>query len=75
MLKRLPAAGPALLENQYRICSDGLSGEQFLELLAERTFQGDVDQAARRLLKDFRRGALGRLALERPPLPLPRPAR
>eukprot|EP00850_Spirogloea_muscicola_P008953 SM000049S16724 [mRNA] locus=s49:284500:286354:+ [translate_table: standard] len=75
MLKRLPAAGPALLENQYRICGDGLSGEQFLELLAERTFQGDVDQAARRLLKDFRRGALGRLALERPPLPLPRPAR
>lgn len=40
---------------------------RFLEELADRLFMGDVDQASHRVLKDFRTGALGWTALERPP--------
>lgn len=41
-----------------------------MEGVAGRLFQGDTQKAGARLLKDFRTGNLGRLALELPP-PLP----
>ncbi|CAI5507980.1 unnamed protein product, partial [Closterium sp. Naga37s-1] len=41
---------------------------RFLEALADRLCMGDVNQAAHRVLKDFRRGAFGWIALERPPV-------
>ncbi|GJP69898.1 hypothetical protein CLOP_g899 [Closterium sp. NIES-67] len=68
LLKRLPTAGPHVLSNRYKIKADELSGEEFLEALADRLCMGDVNQAAHRVLKDFRRGAFGWIALERPPL-------
>ena len=42
------------------------TGEDVVVWLANETYQGDIESAARRILKDFRRGALGWLALERP---------
>ncbi|CAK0784104.1 hypothetical protein CVIRNUC_007307 [Coccomyxa viridis] len=43
-----------------------LSGEEYVEGLAERLFQGDAERAGQRILKDFRNLALGRMALELP---------
>ncbi|CAI5956690.1 unnamed protein product [Closterium sp. NIES-64] len=68
LLKRLPTAGAHVLSNRYKIKADSLSGEEFLEALADRLCMGDVNQAAHRVLKDFRRGAFGWIALERPPV-------
>ena len=41
-------------------------GEEYVEGLAERLFQGDAERAGQRILKDFRNLALGRMALELP---------
>eukprot|EP00271_Cylindrocystis_brebissonii_P014640 TRINITY_DN36078_c0_g1_i1.p1 TRINITY_DN36078_c0_g1~~TRINITY_DN36078_c0_g1_i1.p1 ORF type:complete len:479 (+),score=40.47 TRINITY_DN36078_c0_g1_i1:527-1963(+) len=69
MLRRIPSAGPQVLESRYKMdaSSSWESGEDFLELVADKLFNGDVDQASHRVLKDFRKGAFGWLALERPP--------
>jgi len=40
---------------------------RFIEKLAVRVFNGDVHQAAFRVLADFRKGKFGWTALERPP--------
>jgi len=52
----------------WRWPSDGprCAGEDYLLALAAEKFQGDAERAAQRLLKDFRTGALGRIALELP---------
>ena len=42
------------------------TGEDIVAWLAIETYQDDLESAARRILKDFRRGAWGWLALERP---------
>ena len=42
------------------------AGEEYVEGLAERLFQGDAERAGQRILKDFRNLALGRMALELP---------
>eukprot|EP01018_Ginkgo_biloba_P018755 Gb_28581 [translate_table: standard] len=67
MLKKIPTAGPAVLEKRYKIDADGCSGEIFLKILGQRLFNGDVNQAAFRVLYDFRKGKFGWIALERPP--------
>lgn len=68
IINRMPGAGPEVLLRRYKMSSEGITGEEFLEGLADRLFQGNVNQASHRLLKDFRRGSLGTIALERPPL-------
>lgn len=45
-----------------------LGGERYVVALGERVFQGDAERAARSLLHDFRRGTLGAIALEWPPI-------
>ncbi|CAM6099279.1 unnamed protein product [Calypogeia fissa] len=67
MLKRIPALGPQVLTDRYKISAENLSGEEFLEALGQSMFQGDVNQAALRVLRDFRKGRFGWAALERPP--------
>eukprot|EP00250_Pteridium_aquilinum_P029855 c40243_g1_i1 orf=128-1207(+) len=67
MLKRLPSAGEEVLQERYRIDANGMSGEVFLEELAQKLFAGDINQAAFRLLQDYRKGALGWIGLEWPP--------
>ncbi|XP_010910763.2 DAR GTPase 3, chloroplastic [Elaeis guineensis] len=67
MLTRLPAVGLDTLCKRYRIDSDGHCGKIFLEKLALHLFNGDVSQAAVRVLSDFRKGKFGWIALERPP--------
>jgi hypothetical protein len=50
----------------------GCEGEDYVERLGYKLFRGDAEKAGARILKDFRTGSLGRLALELPP-PSPRP--
>ncbi|MCO5609575.1 hypothetical protein L7F22_063805 [Adiantum nelumboides] len=67
MLLRMPNAGVELLEERYKIDANGMSGEVFLEELAQKIFAGDINHAALRLLQDYRKGCLGWIGLEWPP--------
>ncbi|GLJ52407.1 hypothetical protein SUGI_1114760 [Cryptomeria japonica] len=67
ILKQHPDAGAGVLQNRYKINADCCSGEIFVKALAQRLFNGDVTQAAFRILYDFRKGKFGWIALERPP--------
>ncbi|KAF7818323.1 DAR GTPase 3, chloroplastic [Senna tora] len=70
MLTKLPVVGVDALRNRYKIDVDGRSGKIFVEKVALNLFNGDVHQAAFRILSDFRKGKFGWTALERPPRPL-----
>nr|XP_009414621.1 PREDICTED: DAR GTPase 3, chloroplastic [Musa acuminata subsp. malaccensis] len=67
MLTRLPEVGSETLRKRYRIDLHDQCGKTFLQKLALQLFNGDVSQAAFRILSDFRKGKFGRVALERPP--------
>jgi ribosome biogenesis GTPase A len=58
--------GQALCD-RYSLDLQDLTGESFVARLAETRFQEDKEKAARRILDDFRTGALGALPLEWPP--------
>lgn len=45
---------------------DCVSGEAYLQHLADARFTGDVQRAAATLLKDFRTGLIGPLCIEFP---------
>ncbi|QCD97631.1 ribosome biogenesis GTPase A [Vigna unguiculata] len=66
MLTKLPTVGGDTLRKRYKIDVDSQSGKIFIEKLAVRIFNGDVHQAAFRVLADFRKGKFGWTALERP---------
>ncbi|KAH1194900.1 DAR GTPase 3, chloroplastic [Glycine max] len=67
MLSKLPTVGRDALCKRYKIDVDCRDGRIFIEKLAVRVFNGDVHQAAFRVLADFRKGKFGWTALERPP--------
>lgn len=57
------------LLNRYQLAPACLSGEMYLQTLAEARFQGNLERTSRQLLNDFRKGLLGAIALEAPPIP------
>ncbi|MEQ8996119.1 MAG: ribosome biogenesis GTPase YlqF [Coleofasciculus sp. B1-GNL1-01] len=73
LLKRLPDLATAdrtstsSLHNRYEVDPTGITGESYLQDLAQTRYQGDGERAARQLLNDFRKGLLGAIALELPP--------
>ncbi|KAK6933990.1 GTP binding domain [Dillenia turbinata] len=67
MLSRIPSVGSKVLYNRYKIDTDGHCGKIFVQKLAVQLFNGDIHQAAFRVLTDFRKGKFGWIALERPP--------
>ncbi|XLS62802.1 hypothetical protein HN51_017030, partial [Arachis hypogaea] len=67
MLTKLPAVGGDALRKRYKIDVDSQCGKTFVEKLALQVFNGNVQQAAFRVLSDFRKGKFGWTALERPP--------
>lgn len=73
LLKRLPDLATAdrtatfSLHNRYDVDPTGITGESYLQDLAQTRYQGDGERAARQLLNDFRKGLLGAIALELPP--------
>lgn len=71
-LKTLQAQAPELifdapLADRYQLDPSDLTGESYVEKLAEQKYQGDAERAARQILNDFRKGLLGALTLELPP--------
>ncbi|XP_071719375.1 DAR GTPase 3, chloroplastic isoform X2 [Rutidosis leptorrhynchoides] len=69
MLSKLPSTNNNVLWERYKINTDGRCGKTFVHKLAVQLFNGDEHQAAFRVLSDFRKGRLGTIALERPPVP------
>ncbi|CAL5357512.1 unnamed protein product [Camellia sinensis] len=67
MLSRLPTVGTKALYKRYKIDTDGHCGKTFVEKLALQLFNGDTNQAAFRVLTDFRKGKFGWISLEKPP--------
>ncbi len=61
------STGDRALEKRYGLAPGLLNGEDYVPALAEFRYQGDRERAARTLLQDFRKGALGNLPLELPP--------
>ncbi|MGB3296259.1 MAG: ribosome biogenesis GTPase YlqF [Phormidesmis sp.] len=55
------------LQTRYDIDPTSCTGETYLHRLAEQKFHSSQEQAARKLLIEFRKGVLGKLSLELPP--------
>lgn len=62
----LPVRTQALFK-RYGIDPKSCTGETYLQQLADAKFQGSQEQAARKILNEFRKGLLGKLMLELPP--------
>lgn len=66
MLSKIPTAGSKVFYDRYKIETDGHVGKIYIQKLARQLFNGDNNQAAFRILSDFRKGKFGWMALERP---------
>ncbi|MEM9816944.1 MAG: ribosome biogenesis GTPase YlqF [Cyanobacteria bacterium P01_D01_bin.6] len=56
----------AALDQRYRLSAHNFTGESYLQHLATNRYQGDLERAARTLLRDYRVGNFGPLPLEWP---------
>ena len=56
----------APLQARYEVEIGDLTGESYVEALANQRHQGDVERTARQILNDFRKGFLGAIPLELP---------
>lgn len=56
------------LQERYQLDVGFSTGESYLHALAEKNYQGDVERTARQILDDFRKGYLGQISLELPPI-------
>jgi ribosome biogenesis GTPase A len=57
-----------ILTTRYHLDPLDLSGEVFIEELGAKRFKGDKERGAVQLLNDFRKGLLGSIPLELPPV-------
>jgi ribosome biogenesis GTPase A len=55
-----------ILSSRYHLSPDTLTGEAYLQHLADKFYQGDKERVARIILHDFRTGAMGKIPLELP---------
>jgi len=55
------------LKTRYELDPTSLTGEDYLQALADYRHQGNLERTARQLLNDFRKGLLGTIPLELPP--------
>lgn len=68
MQDQAPEILPKLpLHDRYGLDALALTGESYVEALAEQRYQGDKERTSNQLLNDFRKGLLGEIALELPP--------
>lgn len=56
------------LQERYQLDVGFSTGESYLHALAEKKYQGDLERTARQILDDFRKGYLGQISLELPPI-------
>ena len=68
-IRTLPTADAILesISKRYRIPVADMSGEEYVQALADALFGGQVENAGGRLLSDYSKGAIGTFALELPP--------
>jgi len=69
-VEELRAAGArrlAVLEARYKLEAGAMSGAEYVASVAERHTTGDVERAARRILKDYQEGKLGAFGLDQVP--------
>jgi ribosome biogenesis GTPase A len=57
-----------LLKSRYDLDAISMTGEEYVQGVARLKCQGDVERASRQLLTDFRKGLLGAIPLELPPV-------
>jgi ribosome biogenesis GTPase A len=57
-----------VLVDRYRLDPTDVTGESYIQLLAQHRYTGDVDRTANTLLNDFRIGKLGAISLDLPPM-------
>lgn len=55
------------LQSRYELDPTECTGETYIVNLADSRYQGSKERAARTLLNEFRKGALGKIGLEYPP--------
>ena len=58
----------SVLEKRYELESSSLTAEEYLQAWASYRYQGNIERTARQLLNDFRKGLLGAIPLELPPI-------
>ena len=57
-----------VLKTRYGLDALEMTGEDFIHQLAQIKYQNDKERVARQLLRDFRKGYLGAISLEYPPV-------
>ncbi|MBE9222149.1 ribosome biogenesis GTPase YlqF [Cyanobacterium stanieri LEGE 03274] len=57
-----------VLKERYGLDALDLTGEEFIIKLAQMKYQNDQERVARQILQDFRKGYLGKVSLEYPPV-------
>ncbi|NJK99060.1 MAG: ribosome biogenesis GTPase YlqF [Spirulinaceae cyanobacterium SM2_1_0] len=60
-----------VLQHRYALNPETITGEEFIQNLAELRYRGDKERVACLLLNDFRKGNLGAIPLELPPVSSP----
>lgn len=66
-LQEFAPIGVEGLRSRYTLDPETMTGESYLEFLAEQRHNGDQERTAREILNDFRKGLLGAIPLEIPP--------
>jgi ribosome biogenesis GTPase A len=51
---------------RYRVALEAMTGESYVDAVAEEKYQGDREKTARQFLNDFRKGVWGAIPLELP---------
>lgn len=57
-----------ILRARYHIDPLDMTGEEYIQTLGYERYQGDVEKASMKLLNDFRKGLMGCIPLELPPV-------
>ena len=68
-IRELPSSEAIMraLEKRYKISAENISGEEFVHELSDKLFNGHIETAGARILRDYGKGSLGKFALELPP--------
>jgi len=57
-----------ILNNRYHLPTEGLTGSAYVSVLAEKRHKNDQERTSQELLNDFRKGLMGKIPLEIPPM-------
>jgi ribosome biogenesis GTPase A len=61
---------PEILQSRYHLDPLDMTAEDYLFQVGETNYKGDRERAAVQILNDFRKGLMGQIPLEFPPVPL-----